>query len=159
MMALKKIVTGALFLGAAAIVPATQADAAVALGFSFNSGDVSLVFGSPCYGSPACGYPVYSAPVFIEGEWYQGPIYYRWDHDVRLFWYHGTWRRDEWRGPRPTRIEWRDWRKHGAWRDDWRGDREWHERHDQGQRGRLEETRSERGHDRSDRGHDRDHRR
>src|SRR5258705_13185828 len=80
MMALKKIVTGALFLGAAAIVPATQADAAGALGFSFNSGDVRLVLGSPCYGSPACSYPGYSAPVFIEGEGYPGPSHYRWDH-------------------------------------------------------------------------------
>jgi hypothetical protein len=157
MMAFKKILTAALFLSAAAFAPGAPANAAVAFGFSFHSGDVGFVFGSPCYGSRVCGYPVYSAPVFIEGEWYQGFVYYRWDHGVRLFWYHGAWRRDEWRGPRPTRIEWRDWREHGAWRDDWRDDRDWHERHDNKERrGRFENERSERerGRDR-DRGRDR----
>src|SRR5258708_4354893 len=48
---------------------------------------------------------------------------------VRLFWYHGAWRRDEWHGLRPTRIVWRDWREHGDWHDGWRRDRDWHERH------------------------------
>src|SRR5258708_34940342 len=43
--------------------------------------------------------------------------------DVRLFWYHGAWRRDEWHGLRPTRIVWRDWREDGGWHDGGRRDR------------------------------------
>jgi hypothetical protein len=102
--------------------------AAVVVGFSFGVDEVGSVLGSPCDAEPVCDYPRYTVPVFIDGAWYSGPIYYRWSDGVRLFWYRGAWRRDEWVGPRPSRIEWRDWREHGEWRDGWRGDRERYER-------------------------------
>src|SRR5262249_29062294 len=138
---------------AALSFPTTQASAAVSFGFSVGQGDVDYaatggfsfgedevdsVVGSPCYEEPACDYPLYNGPVYIEGAWYRGPMYYRWYGDVRLFWYRGAWRSDEWIGPRPTRFEWRDWREHGEWRDGWRGNREWHER--------MEHERMEREH-------------
>src|SRR4051812_42767658 len=137
----KSAALAALCATAAALVATTPARAAVVVGFSFNSGEVGSVIGSPCYGEPVCGYPMYSEPVFIDGAWYRGPIYYRWAGGVRLFWYHGAWRRDEWRGPRPARIEWRGWREHGDWHDGWRGDREWHERvvHEEHGRARARE--------------------
>lgn len=137
-------IIAALTLGAASIMPAIQANAAVVVGFSFGAGDIESVLGNPCYGQRVCGYGIYSEPVFIEGAWYRGPIYYRWVNGVRLFWYHGGWRRDEWRGPRPIRIEWRDWHEHGDWRDGWRGEREWHERQRGFARGHEERERFER---------------
>jgi hypothetical protein len=156
-------------------VPTMQARAAVALGFSFGEekvgravtpgfsfgeDEVDSVIGNPCYEEPACDYQLYYEPVYIEGAWYRGPMYYRWYNGVRLFWYHGAWRSDEWIGPRPTRFEWRDWREHGEWRDGWRGDREWRERTErerlerEGARDREERVEFEGRHDRD--GKDRD---
>ncbi len=146
----RKVAMAALCATAAAFVPTAPASAAVVVGFSFGSGEITSVIGSPCYGEPACSYPMYSEPVFIDGAWYRGPIYYRWTGGVRLFWYHGAWRRDEWRGPRPTRIEWHDWRQHGDWHDGWRGDRDWHERLAHEEHGRA------RGHDEKVKFEDRD---
>src|SRR5258708_35489905 len=47
---------------------------------------------------------------------------------VRLFWYHGAWRRDEWHGLRPTRIVWRDWRGDGDWHGGLGPDPGWREK-------------------------------
>lgn len=135
------------------LVTTTPASAAAVIGFSFGSGDVSLVFGSPCYEVPVCGYPIFTGPVFIDGAWYEGPIYYRWYGGYREFWYHGGWRRNEWHGPPPRQIVWQDWHRHGAWRDGWHGDRDWYARHDNGPR-RARGGRVRHGHGRS--GHDRD---
>ena len=157
MMKFSKLAATAALSAMAAFLPTTHASAAVVVGFSFGSGDVAAVIGSPCYGEPVCSYPMYSEPVFIDGAWYRGPIYYRWSGGVRLFWYHGAWRRDEWRGPRPVRIEWRDWREHGDWHDGWRGDREWHERVVREEHGRAlghERVEARADHDRGRRGHD-----
>jgi hypothetical protein len=153
----KKLALAALCASAAALLPATQANAGVVVGFSFGSGEIGSVIGTPCYGAPVCSYPMYYEPVFVDGAWYRGPIYYRWSGGVRLFWYHGAWRRDEWRGPRPARIEWRDWHQHGDWRDGWRGDREWHDRVAREEHGRArgreerekfaDGKRGQRGHD------------
>jgi hypothetical protein len=155
MMKLSRVAAMAVLCAAAALVPTSKANAGVVVGFSFGSGDVAAVIGSPCYGAPVCSYPLYYEPVFVDGAWYRGPIYYRWSGGVRLFWYHGTWRRDEWRGPRPARIEWRSWREHGDWHDGWRGDREWHERVARAERGNAfgrDRARFEDREDRRDRG-------
>jgi len=121
---------GAVMLGAVFITAQPASADSITLGFSFGAPDVGEVFGDPCYGPVPCSYPVYYEPVFIDGAWYRGPIYYRWSHGRRLFWYHGGWRHDEWRGRRPHNIEWRDWHQHRGWNDGWRGDREWHARHE-----------------------------
>jgi len=132
-----KVAFGALMLGAASIAGAAPAAAHTSVGISFGFGDRG--YEDPCayydyydvpppWGLPPgyCGYRVYYDPVFWGGSWYRGPIYYRWYGGHRQFWLHGGWRRDEWRGHRPARIEWRggdgDWRGshwHGA--DRWDG--------------------------------------
>jgi hypothetical protein len=90
-------------------------------GVSFGFGGPNFVFGDPCdyydyydqpppWGLPPdyCEYPVYFEPVYVDGIWYRGPIYYRWNHGRRLFWLHGGWREDGWRGPRPSAIVWQE---------------------------------------------------
>ena len=52
------------------------------------------------YGTPwhNCGYAYWRDPVFIEGRWRQGPFYYRHFRGQHWYWWHGAWRRNEWRG-------------------------------------------------------------
>jgi hypothetical protein len=121
---------GALLIAGAATFATAPAKADVAIGFNFGPSDVDMAFGTPCYGMGYCPYRVYRQPVYLDGYWYQGPIYYREVRGVPYFWYHGNWRRDEWRGPRPYNISWRGWNDHRGWRDGWRGDRRWHRDHD-----------------------------
>jgi hypothetical protein len=134
------LLAGAMALGA---IPAS----AQSVGFSFGYGPV---FSDPCayydyydqpppWGLPPdyCDYPVYFEPVFVDGYWYRGPIYYRWQGGERLFWLNGGWRRDQWRGPRPQ-IRWQD---RGAWghvhdRGGWSGGRGTYDGADRGGYGR-----------------------
>lgn len=62
----------------------------------------------PPWGYPPdyCNYQVWTQPVYVSGLWYGGPIYYRSYGGVNWFWLNGGWRRDEWRGSRPSRIDW-----------------------------------------------------
>ena len=127
--AMTKLAIGALLLGSAAFASAAPAAARGYVGFSFG-------FGYPAYDNPCdyydyydapppwglppdyCEYNVFWEPVYWGGEWYRGPIYYRWDHGRRVYWLNGGWRHDRWHGRRPGRIEWRN---HGG--DHWRGNR------------------------------------
>ena len=70
---------------------------------------------NPPWGYPPdyCNYQTWNEPVYYGGLWYGGPIYYRSYGGVNWFWLNGGWRRDEWRGTRPARIDWghnRYWR-------------------------------------------------
>ncbi|HXJ03412.1 MAG TPA: hypothetical protein VNH44_19485 [Micropepsaceae bacterium] len=62
----------------------------------------------PPWGYPPdyCAYQIWQQPIYVGGLWYSGPIYYRSYGGERLFWLNGRWRHDEWRGPRPGRIDW-----------------------------------------------------
>jgi len=123
---------GAMVL-AGAVFASAPARADVGIGFSFGDNDGS--FDDPCdyydyydvappWGLPPdyCGYSVYDEPVYWGGYWYRGPIYYRWYGGERLFWLNGGWRRNEWRGARPS-VRWTD---RGGWqgRPGWGGDRD-----------------------------------
>jgi hypothetical protein len=112
-----KSIIGAAMLAGASVAMTSPASAYVGIEFGFGGPDYA--FGDPCdyydyydepppWGLPPdyCDYPVYFEPVYFEGTWYRGPIYYRWTHGRRLFWLHGGWREDSWRGPRPPRIDW-----------------------------------------------------
>ena len=114
---LAKAALGAAMLAAATF--ATTAPASAYVGIEFGFGGPGFAFGDPCeyydyydepppWGLPPdyCDYPVYFEPVFFGGYWYRGPIYYRWAHGRRMFWLHGGWREDGWRGPRPPGIDW-----------------------------------------------------
>jgi hypothetical protein len=109
-------------LGASMLAGAVLATvpASASVGIEFGFGGPGFAFGDPCayydyydepppWGLPPdyCDYPVYFEPVFFDGYWYRGPIYYRWTHGRRLFWLHGGWHEDAWRGPRPPSIDWR----------------------------------------------------
>jgi hypothetical protein len=107
----------AALLAAAMFAASTPASAQA--GIAFGPGGPDYLLGDPCdyyeyydeappWGLPPdyCDYPVYYEPVFYGGYWYRGPIYYRWYRGRRLFWLHGKWRGDEWRGPRPAHIQW-----------------------------------------------------
>ncbi len=119
---------GALLLAGSSFLMAAPASAAV--GISFGFGGPGYAVSDPCdyydfYSAPPpwglppdyCDYPVYSEPVFFDGLWYRGPIYYRWNHGQRLFWLHGGWRSDGWRGPRPGGISWQN---RGGWNNGFR---------------------------------------
>ena len=121
----KWVLSAALLAGAAALIALPAS--AQSVGFSFGYG---APFSDPCayydyydeappWGLPPdyCDYPVYFEPVFVDGYWYRGPIYYRWEGGERLFWLNGGWRRDQWRGPRPQ-IR---WQQRGGWGRDRRG--------------------------------------
>jgi hypothetical protein len=116
------------------------------VGFSYDSGGYCDRFGCP---DRFWDYPVYYCPVFFDGEWYRGPVYYRYLHGARRFWIHGGWRRDEWDGPRPgwacvgrygPALGYDYYESHGfrwrnEWRDSWRHehpDYDWHHDHDRG---------------------------
>jgi len=118
MMQFRKAALTAVLLAGTAFFAAVPARADVGIGFSF--GYDGGYFNDPCdyydyydqpppWGLPPdyCSYPVYFEPVYIGGTWYRGPIYYRWYGGQRLFWLNGGWRRDEWRGARPS-IRWVD---------------------------------------------------
>jgi hypothetical protein len=81
---------------------------------------------SPPWGFPLdyCRYQLWRQPVYFGGLWYSGPIYYRVVSGVNWFWLNGRWCRDEWRGARPSYIDWsRNKRWDGPrhnWRDEYR---------------------------------------
>ncbi|HWA88884.1 MAG TPA: hypothetical protein VG889_02540 [Rhizomicrobium sp.] len=115
---LAKAALGALMLAGASVT--SPAAAQVDFGISFGLDEPIYGF-EPCdyydyydeappWGLPDdyCDYPVWFEPVFFGGNWYRGPIYYRWTHGRRVFWLNGGWREDAWRGPRPAHIAWRD---------------------------------------------------
>jgi hypothetical protein len=98
---------------------AMTAPASAYVGIEFGFGGPDFAFGDPCdyydyydeappWGLPPdyCDYPVYFEPVYFDGTWYRGPIYYRWTHGRRLFWLHGGWHENAWRGPSPPHITW-----------------------------------------------------
>src|SRR5438105_8721607 len=63
---------------------------------------------NPPWGYPPdfCNYQVWQEPIYVGGLWYSGPTYYRTYGGERMFWLNGGWRPDEWRGARPSRIDW-----------------------------------------------------
>jgi hypothetical protein len=133
---------GALFLGCAALFVSQPAKADIGIGFSFgydggyfaDSCDYYDYYDvAPPWGLPPdyCEYPVYYEPVYWGGSWYRGPIYYRWYGGERLYWLNGGWRRDSWRGPRPS-IRWTDrggWHGGHAWGGRFDGNRGWGDGH------------------------------
>jgi hypothetical protein len=115
-----KAALGVLMLAGVSLAATGPASAYAGISFGFGGS----VFGDPCdyydyydqpppWGLPPdyCDYPVFFEPVFVDGMWYRGPIYYRWNHGRRIFWLHGGWRADEWRGARPNII----WQNRGGW--------------------------------------------
>ncbi len=119
-----------LLWGALASGPA-KADAGIGISFGYDGG----YFSDPCdyydyydqpppWGLPPdyCEYPVNFEPVYFGGSWYRGPIYYRWYGGGRMYWLNGGWRRDEWRGARPSSIRWSD---RGGWNNTGRGGNGW----------------------------------
>ena len=81
---------------------------------------------TPPWGFPLdyCRYQTWAQPVYFGGLWYSGPIYYRVVSGANWFWLNGGWHRDEWRGARPSYIDWsrnRRWdgNRHN-WRDEYR---------------------------------------
>jgi hypothetical protein len=124
-----KFAIGALMAGSAALAITTPAAARASIGISFGFGLPGYASFGPCdyyhyYDAPPpwglppnyCDDDVYFQPVFWDGEWYRGPIYYRWEDGERVFWLNGRWRRAEWRH-HPYNVEWRE---HG--REYFRGD-------------------------------------
>ena len=87
-------------------VPARADSFSIGLGgggvsFSYDSGGYCDRFGCPD------GYwdlPVYDCPVFWGGDWYRGPVYYRRYNGRVMYWIHGDWRYDQWRGARPGGV-------------------------------------------------------
>ena len=104
--AFKSLLAAATMAGAAIVASApAKADG---FGISFGPGggiSFSVSSGGYCdrWGCPDdyWGYPVYYGPVFWGGQWFNGPLYYRYYGGSYWYWVHGGWRRDEWRGPRP----------------------------------------------------------
>lgn len=121
------------------------------IGFDVNTGGYCDRWGCP---GDYWDYPVFYGPVYFEGEWYEGPVYYRYEDGDYWYWVHGGWRRDEWRGERP---EWaRETRRGPALGRDYyksEGFRRSHERHgrDRGDDG------DRHGDDHDDGDHDRKH--
>ncbi|MFZ1007140.1 MAG: hypothetical protein WAN65_09900 [Candidatus Sulfotelmatobacter sp.] len=68
------------------------------IGFDFSSGGYCDRWGCP---GDYWGFPVFYGPVYYDGEWYNGPVYYREYDGGYEYWVHGGWHRDEWRGERP----------------------------------------------------------
>ena len=77
--------------------------------------------------------PVFYGPVYFHGEWYEGPVYYRYEDGDYWYWVHGGWHRDEWSGDRP---EWARETHRGPalGREYYKSDefRHWHEHHARG---------------------------
>lgn len=100
-----KTAAAAAFTGAAlfAWTPAEADEFSVHIGvpgvaFSYESGGFCDRWGCP---GDYWDYPVYYGPVFYDGAWFDGPVYYRVIGDEHIYWVHGGWHRDEWRGPHP----------------------------------------------------------
>jgi len=98
--------TAATLVGSAMLAPGPASAAQVGIsirlggvGFSYNSGGYFDDYGCP---GNYWDYPVYYCPVYYHGRWYRGPAYYRQRRGSTMFWVRGGWRRDEWRGPRPS---------------------------------------------------------
>ncbi|MGB8603136.1 MAG: hypothetical protein WCD42_13155, partial [Rhizomicrobium sp.] len=99
---------GAMLTVSAAALSTAPANAGVHWGVSFGWGGPGYVpFSDPCdyydyYDAPPpwglppdyCEYPVYFGSIYWGGTWYRGPIYYRWDHGMRLYWLNGDWHAD-----------------------------------------------------------------
>jgi hypothetical protein len=68
------------------------------IGFDFSTGGYCDRWGCP---GDYWGYPVFYGPVYFDGEWFEGPVYYREYDGEYEYWVHGNWHRDEWRGERP----------------------------------------------------------
>lgn len=62
---------------------------------------------APPWGYPPdhCRYEIWDQPVYAGGVWYNGPIYWRLDNGVRVFWINGGWRPHGWNAP-PPRFIW-----------------------------------------------------
>lgn len=77
------------------------------IGLSIGGGGIGIDIGSGGYCDRwGCmddywDYPVFYGPVFYEGEWFDGPVYYRRHHGEYQYWIHGGWHYDEWEGERP----------------------------------------------------------
>ncbi|HLY06173.1 MAG TPA: hypothetical protein VKR31_10525 [Rhizomicrobium sp.] len=69
------------------------------IGFDVYSGGYCDRWGCP---TDYWTYPIYYGPIYYDHAWYRGPVYYRTVNGERWYWVHGAWRRDEWRGARPT---------------------------------------------------------
>jgi hypothetical protein len=111
MFQLKKVLIGAAM--AAATLAGIAAPASAGVSASIHIGPRPVVWYGPpgrCagysyfaerpYGAPwrDCGYPVWHGPIFIDGRWRHGPFYYHVRYGERVYWWHGGWRRSEWRG-------------------------------------------------------------
>ena len=68
------------------------------IGFDVNTGGYCDRWGCP---RDYWDYPVFYGPIYFDDEWYEGPIYYRYEDGDYWYWVHGDWHRDEWRGERP----------------------------------------------------------
>ncbi|MDE2183328.1 MAG: hypothetical protein KGJ78_09930, partial [Alphaproteobacteria bacterium] len=123
---------------------ALSAPARAEFSVSFGSGGISFTYESGGYcdrwGCPDgyWDYPIYDCPIFFEGQWYDGPMYYRWYRGERWYWIRGRWHRDQWRGQRPDGMCYDEFRPALGFefyerngfriRQDWR--RRWHHDHD-----------------------------
>jgi len=117
MKTIKKTVLGFLLAAGAAMASAGPADAAARISIGIAAPGFNMFLGNDCYpfaqampwGAPRnfCAYSLYYQPVYYGGRWYRGPIYYKAARGQRMFWINNGWRYDQWRGHRPTRIDWR----------------------------------------------------
>ena len=99
-----KLTTAAAALAGSAFFCA-PADAAY-IGVGVGPIGFDLISGGYCdrWGCPTdyWTYPIYYGPVYYENAWYRGPVYYRTMNGTRWYWVRGAWRRDQWRGARPS---------------------------------------------------------
>ncbi len=70
-----------------------------AVGFDVGTGGFCDSWGCP---DDYWDFPVWYGPVYYDGAWFRGPVYYREIDGQRVFWVHGGWHADQWRGPRPS---------------------------------------------------------
>ena len=77
---------------------AQPVDVGVAVPDDYDTGGFCDAAGCP---DSFWDYPVAWCPVYFDGDWYQGPTYYRVFDDEPYFWVDGDWHLDEWDGPRP----------------------------------------------------------
>ncbi|HEY3776984.1 MAG TPA: hypothetical protein VGL35_02895 [Rhizomicrobium sp.] len=137
---LKLTTAAAALLGSVAYMgaPASAAEWGVnvgvgpGVGFDVHTGGYCDRWGCP---GRYWAYPIYYGPVYYDGGWFRGPVYTRVVGGEHLYWIHGGWHRDQWRGARPQwarayhygpalgldyyrahgfRVNDRDWR---AWND------------------------------------------
>ena len=115
-MIFKSTVAAALLAGAAAVIPVS---ATAGVDVSVNIGGPAVVV-SPDYVPYDAEF--YYDPIYIGGGWYHGPYRWRMMHGVRVFWVDGRWRHNEWRGPVPATLVFRNggyWRggRYGGFRE------------------------------------------